>query len=91
MAYTVGMRFKDSLAALIAPLDADAHPEAVRRLSRCRRVADLERMAAEDLGWLESAKADPRYRLVKHNSGTFLVLSYDDGWGTTLVQQPFFR
>ena len=85
------MRFRDSLAALIAPLDADAHPEAVRRLSRCRRVADLERLVQTDIGWLEPASADPRLRLVKHNSGTFLVLSYDDGWGTTLVQQPFFR
>lgn len=85
------MRFKDSLAALMAPLDAAAHPVAVQRLSRCRRVADLERIAATDLGWLEPASADPRLRLVKHNSGTFLVLSYDDGWGTTLVQQPFFR
>lgn len=68
VAYTHPMRFRDSLAALIAPLDADAHPEAVRRLSRCRRVADLERLADTDIGWLESVAADPRLRLVKHNN-----------------------
>ena len=73
------------LDALSEPNQGDAH----RALARCRSVRDLERLARTDLGWLQPASADPRLRLVKHNTGTFLILSYDDGWGTTLVQQSF--
>lgn len=83
--------FSHQLEALVAAIDAAEHPDAITRLRRCRRVGDLDRLADTDLGWLESSGRNPRLRLVKHGSGTFLVLSYDDGWGTTLVQQAFTR
>ncbi len=84
-------RFDEDLAQLIAGFDAAAHPDAAARLRRCRSVRDLDATAGADLGWLEPATVNPRLRLVKHGSGTFLVLSYDDGWGTTLVQRGFAR
>ena len=84
-------RFQTSLTALLAPLDPDTYRNAIARFRRCRRVSDMERIADTDLGWLEPEGENPRLRLVKHGSGTFLILSYDDGWGTTLSQQGFPR
>ena len=50
---------------------------------------DLEDLARD--GWLTPGSTDPRLKLVKHGSGTYLILSYKDGWGTTLVQADFWR
>lgn len=83
-------RFDEDLAHLLGAFDAATHPDAAARLRRCRSVRDLDAVASTDGGWLESS-VNPRLRLVKHGSGTFLVLSYDDGWGTTLVQRGFAR
>ncbi len=79
------------MTVLLEALNAPEHTDAVAKLKRCRRVSDLERIAKTDLGWLQPPDRDPRLRLVKHNTGTFLVLSYADGWGTTLVQANFRR
>jgi len=83
--------FAAQLAVLLNALDQPEQADGKARLARCRSVRDLDRIAETDLGWLQPASSDPRLRLVKHNSGTFLVLSYADGWGTTLVQQGFRR
>lgn len=79
--------FAMSLKTLIGGLDPDRHAVAVRALRRCRGVADLEQLASDNSGWI--SESEPRLRLVKHGSGTFLILEYDNGWGTTLVQAPF--
>ena len=82
--------FQDSLKTLIAALDPAVQGAAIEALKKCRRFEDLDRLAA-DGGWLNPQGTKPRLRLVKHGSGTFLILSYDEGWGTTLVQADFWR
>lgn len=79
--------FAESLKTL---LDAVDHPDAVAALKRCRSPADLDRLAQSG-GWLTPQGIQPRVRLVKHGSGTFLLLAYDEGWGTTLAKADFWR
>ncbi len=81
--------FRDSIDALVEQLDADAHADAVAALRRCRTLRELDRLA--HIGWLEPAGQEPRLKLVKHGSGTFLVVQYDQGWSTRLAMQPFPR
>ncbi len=84
------MRFAASLQTLIDGLDPVAHADGVAALRKCRRFDDLDALAASG-GWISPQGRNPRLRLVKHGSGTFLVLAYDEGWGTTLVQADFWR
>lgn len=85
------MNFRKQLDVLIDCIEGPDHHGAIAKLRRCRRVRDLDALASDDLGWLEPSGRNPRLRLVKHGSGTFLILSYDDGWGTTLGQAGFSR
>lgn len=85
----VKMGFREDLATLCAKLDGRQHAEELKKLQRCRRVEDLEHLAAQDGGWLTRGTRDPRLKLVRHGTGTFLVVQYDDGWSTTISQAPF--
>jgi hypothetical protein len=82
------MDFRRSLAKLIAGLDPARHAAEIKMLKRCRKIEDLDALGNE---WLTPGSRDPRLRLVKHHSGTFLVLEFKDGWGTTLSQADFWR
>ena len=82
--------FSASLGELIDALDPERDAAAVATLKRCRRFEDLDALAGEG-GWLNPQGTQPRLRLVKHGSGTFLVLAYEDGWGTTLGKAEFWR
>lgn len=83
------MPFSADLAALIAQVDAGAWPEEVQRLRAVRSLAELEQLAAA--GWLSKGQQDPRLKLVRHGSGTFLVVKYVDGWSSRLAMQPIGR
>lgn len=78
-------RFKDQLAGLVGQLEG--HPGVAERLGRCRTLRELERLE----GWLEPEKQGSRLKLVRHGSGTFLVVSYEDGWSTRVAMQDFPR
>lgn len=82
-------RFSQDLEALVAQLDPATHATAMEALRRCRSLRDLERVA--QAGWLEPPGQEPRLKLVKHGSGTFIVVQYDQGWSTRLAMQPFPR
>jgi hypothetical protein len=75
--------FDQRLAALLAGLDPEKHARERAKLVACRSLADLEALARD--GWLTPA-GNPRIKLVRHGSGTFLVVNYDDGWSSTLAQ-----
>ncbi len=77
-------RFEDRVAELVCGLDPVRHTREIARLSACRTLADLEAIARD--GWLTPVVTNPRIKLVRHGSGTFLVVSYDDGWSKTLSQ-----
>lgn len=77
------MRFDEVIRRLTGPLDAEAHAVEVATLKRCRSLRDLEQIAA-DGGWLTPGTADPRLKLVRHGSGAFLIVSYEDGWSSTV-------
>jgi len=79
--------FQFNLDRLIEGIDATKHPQEVRTLQRCRSVDDLANLAGH--GWLSSNPADPRLKLVRHGSGTYLVVQYVDGWSSTVSQAPF--
>lgn len=83
------MPFHSDLSALIAPLDPAAHAEEIKKLQSCRQIADLAHLASTDGGWLTARRTDPRLKLVRHGTGTYLVVRYDDGWSSTLSQAPF--
>jgi len=83
------MMFRSNLAKLVGGLDPAKHSVEIDLLTRCRRLEDLQWLADNNDGWLSPAKRGPRVKLVKHGSGTFLVVSYDDGWSKTLSQAPF--
>ena len=68
------------LRDLCAPLDPVGHDAAIRRLRRARRPADLDALAG---AWPTDGPGK-RLKLVKHGSGTFMVVEYDDGWTTRL-------
>ncbi len=80
--------FRFHLQALIDGLDPDRHQVEIGKLQACRSVRDLERIAASG-GWLTPGSRDPRIKLVRHMSGTFLVVRYEDGWTTRLAMEPF--
>jgi hypothetical protein len=75
---------EERLAKLLAPLDPVRHARERDRLQRARSLADLDALARE--GWLTPQGENPRLKLVRHGSGTFLVVSYDDGWSSTVSQ-----
>jgi hypothetical protein len=76
--------FESRLDALAAGLDPTAHAAELARLRACRTLADLTALAAT--GWLTAEGPGKRVRLVRHGSGTFLLVQYDDGWTKTLSQ-----
>ncbi len=80
--------FDFALSKLLEPIDRAAYgPEAIE-LERCRNTDDLMRIASR--GWLSPASKEPRLKLVKHGSGTFLVVAYDHtGWSTRISMQAF--
>ena len=78
------MTLPQRIETLCGGLDPKAHASEIARLRGCRSLADLEALARE--GWLTAATTGVRLRLVRHGSGTFLVVSYDDGWTKTLSQ-----
>ena len=83
------MAFATDLHALLTQLDANAWPTEYQRLRAVRSLAELEQLAAH--GWLSNNPKDPRLKLVRHGSGTFLVVKYIDGWSTRLAMQPMSR
>ncbi len=80
-------RFAQDLDALVAQLDSETHATAIAALRRCRSLRELERLA--EAGWLEPPGQEPRLKLVKHGSGTFIVVQYEQGWSTRLAMRPF--
>lgn len=76
------MTFPERVALLIEGLSPAAHPAEIAALRACRALPDLERLAAA--GWLTAEGARKRVRLVRHGSGTFLLVEYEDGWTKTL-------
>jgi hypothetical protein len=89
VAEEVGMSFRSDLAKLIGGLDPSAHAHEIDTLQRCRRLDDLQMLADSNGGWISKGTRDPRIKLVKHGSGTFLLVQYDQGWSKTLSQAPF--
>ncbi len=80
------MSFQADLAALVGQIDSTHWPDEVQRLKGIRSLRDLE-MLAQD-GWISTGSRDPRLKLVRHGSGTFLVVKYVDGWSTRVAMQP---
>lgn len=80
------MSFQADLAALVGQIDSARWPDEVQRLKGIRSLRDLE-MLAQD-GWISTGSRDPRLKLVRHGSGTFLVVKYEDGWSTRVAMQP---
>ena len=86
----VGMAsFHSDLQKLISGLDPTKHATEIDKLNRCRRLNDLQMLADSNGGWISDRPRDPRIKLVKHGSGTFLLVQYDQGWSKTLSQAPF--
>lgn len=82
------MSFAASLQTLVDALDPVHHAPEVARLEACRSLADLDAIVDDD-GWLAPAVGTKRRKLVRHGSGTYLVVEYDDGWSTRLGQAAF--
>ena len=76
--------FQERLHALTRPLDPVKHNVEIKRLETAKKLADLEAIARE--GWITPGTKDPRLKLVRHGSGTFLVIEYNDGWSKTMSQ-----
>ncbi len=74
--------------ALIDGLDANKHTVEIKTLKRCRSVKDLEAIVNQG-GWLTPGSRDPRVKLVRHMSGTYLLVRYEDGWTTRIAMEPF--
>jgi hypothetical protein len=83
------MAFAFDLTQLIAQIDASKWPAEVDLLKRVRSLAELEAMAQH--GWISTGTKDPRLKLVRHGSGTFLVVRFEDGWSTRVAMQPMHR
>ena len=79
--------FQFNLDQLLEPLSASRHAHEIRTLQRCRSVDDLANLAHQ--GWLTPGTSDPRLKLVRHGSGTYLIVEYVDGWSKTVSQAPF--
>lgn len=80
--------FRFHLQALTSPLDPVKHGREIAKLETCRSVRDLEAMVKAG-GWLTPGERDPRLKLVRHASGTYLVVLYQDGWTTRLAMEGF--
>ncbi len=80
------MSFSADLSALVGQIDARTWPDEVLRLRSVRSLRDLEALAQH--GWISTGTRDPRLKLVRHGSGTFLVVKYLDGWSTRVAMQP---
>ncbi|NCG18112.1 MAG: hypothetical protein GWP91_03760 [Rhodobacterales bacterium] len=76
----------DVLMDALEPIKHHAERAALRR---CRSVNDLSNLATTGGGWLTPGTLDPRLKLVKHGSGTYLIVSYQDGWTTRVAMEPF--
>lgn len=83
------MAFRSDLSALVSQLDPRRHATEIARLQQCRSVDDLAAIARD--GWLNPDPAEPRLKLVRHGSGTYLVVAYEDGWSKRVAMQPFPR
>lgn len=83
--------FPSALGLLVRPLDPTKHASEITRLQGCRSLRDLEHLAADRGGWLSPERPGKRLKLVRHGSGTYLVVEYDDGWSTALSRQGFSR
>ena len=83
--------FRFHLDALIDGLDPAKHRVEIDKLKRCRSVRDLDAIVDSGGGWLTPGSKDPRIKLVRHQSGTFLVVRYEDGWTTRLAMEPIPR
>lgn len=81
--------FHRDLKTLCDGLDPAAFAEELKLLSSCRGLADLQWLADNNDGWLTKNRRNPKVKLVKHGTGTFLVVKYDDGWSSTLSKAPF--
>lgn len=82
------MSFDTSLQTLLAPIDRTHHAAAAQRLEGCRSRADLDEIVAAG-GWLGPEQRGQRLKLVRHASGTFLVVAYEDGWSSRVSQAGF--
>lgn len=80
------MGFASDLAELVRQIDSTRWPDEVKRLKAVRSLRELESMALN--GWISTTPRDPRLKLVRHGSGTFLVVKYEDGWSTRVAMQP---
>ncbi|MBX2801563.1 MAG: hypothetical protein KTR31_28055 [Myxococcales bacterium] len=82
------MSFDGSLGVLVAGMDAARHAVEIERLRACRSTTDLDAIV-DGGGWLSPESPGKRLKLVRHGSGTYLVVEYDDGWSTRVSQAPF--
>jgi len=82
--------FGTALATLVDGMDPVRHVAEVTRLRACSDVSHLDAIVDAG-GWLTPARRGKRLKLVRHGSGTFLVVEYDDGWSTRVSQAPFGR
>ncbi|MEN0067070.1 MAG: hypothetical protein AAGA48_33375 [Myxococcota bacterium] len=82
------MAFDHALKTLIDALDPANHASEIASLQACRSRADLD-VIVDDGGWLGPGQGKKRRKLVRHGSGTYLVVEYDDGWSTRLGQASF--
>ncbi len=81
--------FHFHLDRLMDALDPIRHHAELSKLRRCRTLSDLSHLATAGGGWLTPGTLDPRLKLVKHGSGTYLIVSYQDGWTTRVTMEPF--
>lgn len=78
-----------STEELITPLDPVKHAREIARLRSCRTLAHLDQLVTE--GWLLPDGKDPRLKLIRHGSGTYMVVEYVDGWSKRLSQHLYER
>jgi hypothetical protein len=78
------MDLRQRIDQLVAGLSPDRHAAEIAQLRACKSLPDLDRLAERSQGWLTAEGIRQRLRLVRHGSGTFLVVEYTDGWTKTL-------
>lgn len=83
--------FNQSLAELVKAMDPVKHAVEISMLRNARSHADLARMSVDNGGWLNPSTAEPRLKLVRHGSGTFLVVAYKEGWSSRVSMADFPR
>ncbi|MEM6930790.1 MAG: hypothetical protein AAF602_27900 [Myxococcota bacterium] len=82
------MAFDRALQTLIDGLNPALHQPDIDRLRACRSIADLDAIV-DDGGWLGPGEGKKRRKVVRHGSGTYLLVEYDDGWSSRLAQAAF--